>query len=592
VRFIISVVLFAVAAVMVAAGILIHSVFLPPNTLTQKLALRDPAPYVLIDATSINKISNRQLISVVGGSSGTTYVTAAPNATPSLVPSQTTSANAVIAWGRKSDVLGFLQGMSYDEVSVAPKTGALSVKRVSGTDVTSPDPFGSDMWIEQAEGTGLVEKDIAMSQSGMLLIATDGTLPAPKAITITWKMNIDESVPRNLVYGGLLVALIGGGIFLVGWWTERRQRRHRQGRMPRPPRAPRWKPRRGANVGPKRGRQGRHALGFVAALALLPVALSGCSLVPSFTPDPIPTTRAAAKNVAVSSDQFAQIIGEIRKSIAAADKSFSSTEAETRLGGAELRFRSAQYAVHKASKDLATPFAIPNGKLRLLLPQRTNGWPRSVFAIIDDAKNAKAPSVAIVMTQQSARENYKLVSAVALEPGAQIPAVAAASQGAAVIYGPNELIAHTPQDAGTRYGDVLLNGAASQYAKNFQNDSLQVQIGADAKKKRAKSLGSTARFSWTESVADDIPISFVTTDAGAIVAMTIQESELVKPAKSGSAITASGTVKAMLGTATSMKGIRADYQYQVLLYVPALGSTEKMRLLGYSYALTGAKKLD
>lgn len=577
---------------MVGAGVLIHSVFLPPNTLTQKLAIKHPAPYILIDASAINKISNRQHISVVGGAEGTTYKTAQPEATPSLVPTVASSSNVVIAWGRKADVLGFIQGMPYDEVSVTGETGELTVKRVDGPDSTSPDPFGSDMWIDQVEGTGLVEKDIAMSQSGMLLIATDGTLPAPSDVTITWQMNIDETVPRNLVYGGLLVAFIGAILFFLGWWTERRQRRHRQGRMPRPPRAPRWRPRRGSNLAPKRGRRGRHALGFVAVSTLVPALLSGCSLVPSFTPEPVPTTRAAAKNVAVAPDQFDQILQSIRDSIATADESKSSADLAGRLSGAALRFRTAQYAVQKSSKDTVTPFAIPAGTVRLLLPQRTNEWPRSVLAIIDDSSNEKAPSVAITMVQPSARENYKLVSAVALEPGVQIPSVAAASQGTAVIYGPNELIAHTPQEAGERYGDLLLNGTASAYAKDFESDSLQDQIGAEAKKKRAKTLGSTAKFQWTESVVPDQPISFVTTDAGAIVAMTIMESELVKPAKSGSAITASGAVKELLGTSTSMKGIRADYQYQLLLYVPALGSSDKVRLLGYSYALTDAKKLD
>ncbi len=577
---------------MVGAGVLIHSVFLPPNTLTQKLDMKDPAPYVLVEAAALNKISTRQRISVVGGAEGTTYTTSGPVATPTLVPEPSTSTDAVIAWGRKSDVEGFLQGMPYDMVSVDSETGELTVTRVDGIDTNSPNPFGSDMWIQQATGSGLVEEDVQMSQGGMLLIATDGTLPAPKQITITWQMNIDETVPRNLVYGGLGIGLAGAILFLLGWWSERRQRRHRQGRMPRPPRAPRWRPRRGSQSSPRRTRRGRHALGFVAMSTLVPTLLSGCSLVPSFTPGPVPTARAAARSVAVSPEQFDQIFASIQETLASADENHSADDVATRLAGAALRFRSAQYRLLDAGKNLATLFSIPNGTVRLLLPQRTNEWPRSVFAIIDNPDDKEAPSVAIMMTQPSARENYKLVYSVALEPGVQIPSVAAAGQGAAVLYGETELLAVTPQQAGERYGDLLLNGDASPYVKDFAADSLQKQIGAEAKAKRAKALGSTAKFSWTETVVPDPPLVFVTTDAGAIVAVTIEESELVKPAKSGSAITATGAVKALLGTSTSMKGIKASYQYQLLLYVPALGSLEKIRLLGYSYALTDAKKLD
>jgi hypothetical protein len=59
----------------------------------------------------------------------------------------------------------------------------------------------------------------------------------------------------------------------------------------------------------------------------------------------------------------------------------------------------------------------------------------------------------------------------------------------------------------------------------------------------------------------------------------------------GAAITATGAVAALADVSTSMTGIEASYQYQLLFYVPSLGSTEKIRLLGYSYALTSARKL-
>jgi hypothetical protein len=59
----------------------------------------------------------------------------------------------------------------------------------------------------------------------------------------------------------------------------------------------------------------------------------------------------------------------------------------------------------------------------------------------------------------------------------------------------------------------------------------------------------------------------------------------------GAAITTTGAVKVLSTITSSMTGIEADYQYQLLFYVPSLGSTEKIRLLGYSYALTSALKL-
>jgi hypothetical protein len=195
------------------------------------------------------------------------------------------------------------------------------------------------------------------------------------------------------------------------------------------------------------------------------------------------------------------------------------------------------------------------------------------------------------MTQASARENYKVNYTVALEPGAKIPSVSSPEAGAAVLYGETELLSVTPAQAVERYGDLLINGDKSEFASQFDADSLQTQIGAASKSKRAKDLGKTAKFSWKDSITEDLPLVFATAEAGALVAVTLQENEIVKPAIAGAAITATGAVKILAGVTSSMKGIEANYQYQLLFYVPALGSSEKIRLLGYSYALTSARKL-
>jgi hypothetical protein len=142
-----------------------------------------------------------------------------------------------------------------------------------------------------------------------------------------------------------------------------------------------------------------------------------------------------------------------------------------------------------------------------------------------------------------------------------------------------------------RYGDLLIKGDKSEFVGEFDGDSLQTQIGAASKSKRAKKLGKTAKFTWKDSITDDVPLVFATAEGGALVAVTLQENEIVRPAIAGAAITATGAVKVLAEVTSSMTGIEANYQYQLLFYVPALGSSEKIRLLGYSYALTSARKL-
>ena len=585
-RFIVSVILFGVAAVMVGAGLLIHTVFSAPATTMHSVTIPNPAPITVIDSTSLNEISSTQTISVVGGAEGTIYVEG-PDAT--LTAKAASSERIVMAWGRQGDVLAYIGNVPYQSIEATGIEGELTVKNFTGPETATPDPMGSDLWVEQFEGQKTLSQDVTTPRGNLILIATDGALPAPKEITITWKMDVDRSVPTTLLYGGLGVGLIGGIFYYLGWLADRRKHRHRQGRMPKAPRPPKWRPGRQALAPRRRG--GRRALPFIAVGLAVPVMLAGCSVIPNFSPEPLPTVKASPRGVAVTAAQFDRILGEIVSTLATADEQRAEDIAATRLDGAALRFRLAQYKVRAQSEDLADLFAIPAGKVRLLLPQKTITWPRSVFAVIDDAKYMDAPSVAIVMTQNSPRENYKVNYTIALEPGAKIPSVSSPESGAAVLYGETELLSVTPTQAVEHYGDVLISGKKSEFANDFAGDSLQTQIGAAAKAKRVEELGETAKFAWKDSSTDDVPLVFATAESGALMMVTLEEKEIVKPAVPGASITTTGAVKVLSTITSSMTGIEADYQYQLLLYVPSLGSTEKIRLLGYSYALTSALKL-
>ena len=585
-RFIVSVILFGVAAVMVGAGILIHTVFSSPASYTQSVTIANPAPITVIDSTSLNEISSTQTISVIGGVEGTIYVEG-PDAT--TIAESATSDRIVMAWGRQGDVLAYIGNVPYQSVKANGIEGELTVKNFAGPETATPDPMGSDLWVEQFEGKKTLSQDVTTPKGNLILIATDGALPAPKAITITWKMDVDRSVPTTLFYGGLGIALVGGIFYYLGWLANRRKHRHRQGRMPKAPRPPKWRPSRQQREPRRRG--GRRALPFIAWALTVPVMLAGCSVFPSIFPEPLPVVKASPRGVAVTAAQFDRILGEVVATLAKADEQRAEDIAATRLDGAALRFRLAQYKVRAQSEDLADLFAIPAGKVRLLLPQKTITWPRSVFAVIDDAEDLDAPSVAVVMTQNSPRENYKVSYTIALEPGAKIPSVSSPEAGAAVLYGETELLSVTPAQAVEHYGDLLISGKTSEFANDFAGDSLQTQIGAASKAKRVKELGETAKFTWKDSITDDVPLVFATAESGALMMVTLEEKEIVTPAVPGAAITTTGAVKVLSTITSSLTGIEAVYQYQLLFYVPSIGSAEKIRLLGYSYALTSALKL-
>lgn len=573
-RFIYAVIFFAISLILLVSGLLIRHAFSAPDTFTQKISVSGDAPVTLIDADELSRVSGSESITVAGASQSDPQI----------------PAPVTLAWGRKSDVLAWVGNAPYQVLTVNPETREVISRTVSGTEDVIPSPAGSDLWFEEWTAEETVTANLALSDENTVLIAGSGDVPAPREISIVWTIEVDRTIPTTLLYLGGFSALGGLVAFAIAMWRERVQRRiRRQGRMPKAPRGPRWKPpRKPIGLGGGRKPRRRRLAEFTAIVVAVPLALAGCAPAQEAQPTPIPTEVTEAPPVAISQMQLERVLASINSTLAEADTASSVAIAETRLTGAALRFRTAGYRVARVDASLVTLFDIPNVSVSLLLPQQTDDWPRSVFAIVEDTENEETPSIALVLTQETPRDNYLVSYTFALEPGVVIPEVPSAEFGSAVLSPDNELLSATAEQIAEQYGDVLLLGEESAFSSVFEPDTLQEQIGVEAKAERAEVLKGQAVFSWVESMAADIPIVFASSDAGGIVALTVTEAETVKPASSGAAITTQGAVKILSGRPTSFRGITANYDYQLLFYVPSIGSAEKIRLLGYSYALVSA----
>ena len=574
-RFFYAIVVFIASVLLFVSSLVIRNFFSAPDTLTQTISVSGDAPVTVIEAKELRRISTSQ-----------TLFASTDTPTGEEPPVVT------IAWGRTPDVMAWVGSSSYQLLSVSKKTGKITETDVSGIEPSVPDPRGSDLWVEEWNGEGLANAELALRKGNSIVILSDGTQPAPASITVIWNLDVDRTIPTILLYLAAATGMVGLVMFAVALWRERRQRRHRQGRMPKSPKPPRWRPKRGNPFRRGEGRRrGRRFAGFVAGAIVIPVVLAGCSTDSSPQQTPTPVATGKLPFVAVTGPQFDRILDSIITTLDDADEKRAENMAASRMQGSALRFRSATYRVKSANKKLGTLFSIPHGTVSLLLPQQTESWPRTVFAIIDDTVNEDAPSIALVLTQDGPRSNYYVNYTFALEPGVVMPEVPSADYGTAVLPGDTTLLSSTPEQVATQYGDVLLNGDASAFASLFDTDTLQDQIGAAAKNKRAADMKGKAKFSWVETMTDDVPVVIATSDAGALVALTINEAETVKPAKGGSAISTEGAVKILSGRSNSLRGITANYQYQLLLHVPAIGSSDKIRLLGYSYALVSAQEV-
>jgi len=245
--------------------------------------------------------------------------------------------------------------------------------------------------------------------------------------------------------------------------------------------------------------------------------------------------------------------------------------------------------------DVAALPAIPTGSVDLVLPQQTDIWPRQVFAIVSNPEDETVPPLAIVLSQASAREQYRATHLITLEPQATLPEVPPASLGTAFLGADTPFLPVEPATVIQSYAEVLLLGEAG--APNFalfqaEGDSLRPQIGFEKKEERRAAIPSTAAIDFTNGVGDADIVTMSTLDAGALVVGYLTETETVTPTQSGATVNASGTVAALANVESSERGITATYGVQLLFYVPSLENPDDpVVLLGYTQGLIAASEV-
>jgi hypothetical protein len=443
-----------------------------------------------------------------------------------------------------------------------------------------------------------------------LLVVSTGAKPAPTDVSIRWP--VDNRTPWSgpLIIGGVLLLLVGLGMYLWALAHLRRARGPRRNtpKAPKMPRVPKQRGYQRPNTKAIEVKSGRRRSATRRMIAIAPlvlvgaVALSGCTADqwPQFlggggTPSPTSTVAPDAatklKPPVVTESQVNAIVSNVREVVAAADKAKDATLAATRLEGPALELRSANYAIGKADSSYATPPAIPAGTVRVALPQQSSTWPRTVFAVVQPTDKTVAP-MALMLIQSTARSNYKVDYAMSLQPKAQIPKVAAVDVGAPRLAPDSPLLLLPPDQLAAGYGDILDAGPASQYNKYFDtsNDNLVKAVGLDDKNQRKKALQPGSSMTFSNAAGSGQTIVFGTNDSGAIVAVDLDETETVVPTVAGASINPSGATKTLSAITATAKGIISVHGDQLLFYVPKLGSAQKIVLLGYADGLISAKE--
>jgi len=628
VRFVIAIVLFVAAFFAIGFGIAQRTVLAGPDSFSTSVTTGS-APITVVDGAALNALPGTQSVTVTG------------------------QGDIFLAYGRTSDVLGWIADLPYNHVTFEASATELRTETIGavavdpsatpaatptptptaadGTETSNPnaftgdvpDPRESDLWVQEFEGRDELIRKINAPQEISLIIMSDGMSPAPAEIDITWPLDNSAPVSGPLIIGGILALLAGLAAFLWALVHARRRRgpRRKQPRLPKAPQPKRLKraPQRkaltagsssvslpaGAPTAPEARRGRRSTMIAVSGILTAGLLLSGCSagsgvLGSGLEPTPTPSSSDVAtandlKPPAVTKQQLGKIVTKIADTINAADEAKDAKLAATRLSGPALALRVANYKITKKDPSLASVAAFPSGTVEVVLPQQNDEWARSVFAIIQPSDTTLAP-VAVMLVQDAPRENYKVHYLITLEPGFVLPPVAPAQIGSAALDADNGFGLLQPSQLAQAYGDVLIKGPDAAHVDLFEEegDTLRVDIGYDAKKKRQADFPTYGKIVFTNAANAEAPISFPTNDSGQIVAVALDDIETITPTEAGAAINSPAAVKALSGSARSTKGIVATYGVQLLFYVPrdGSGSGAKIQLLGFSQGLIAAKEVN
>jgi hypothetical protein len=599
VRFIFAVFALIVGVALIGAGIAQRTVLLPPNTVTASTKLSDAQPYVMIDSGVLKAHDGSQTLVLSGSDS------------------------VFAAYGRTDDVKAWLNGSSYDTLGYDSKSNELTSSTVaadpSGSDNVksgSANPAGSDLWLEQYTSADAMYRTLNLPAGYSVIIASDGTKPAPTQIQVSWPIGNATPWAGPLVAAGIVFLLAGLVLLVLGLLHNRRSRRPRR-KPPALPKGKRFSPSRTNAIesGVKRGRRSIGAPMLAAPIAILAViGLAGCTSdyadwwpqaatsqteapTGSGAPTPIPTASGVpaqdkAPMPAITQAQAEAIVANVSSVAAQADAASDKNALASRFTGPALDLRTATYAIRAGYPEYPAPQAVPSGPLQVVLPQSTDAWPRTALAIVQGS-DATVPPVALMLVQNSPRENYKVYYQITLEPNTSLPPVAAASVGAPSVASDTKLLTMTPDQLKTAYADILAVGDQSQYINQVDatGDTLRTQVGVDYKNAQKAALPSTASMDFGKIAAPGENLTLATNDSGALVAVNLRESQTVKPTEDGATVSPQGAVLALSGVSTTSKGTEADYDYQLLFYIPPYGDAGKAKLLGFTQGLISAKEL-
>ena len=577
-RFLIAAALFVASLVSLLLGIGDRTLWAPPADHRISINVETKSPFIIVPAEVLSSFPGQPTVSVT--SLGRTFA----------------------ALGRESDIRAWVGNAQYLELA-ADKTGAglpIIKKGAEHIGISGTSPQNSDLWIVQQAGAGSASVSAVTRSDTGALIASDGKAPAPTQLLFVWPIAHDLTFSNTMIDIGIALMVAAVVMFIIASRHARIKRGPRR-RTPKAPKVKKVRVRRNKSlVKPKGRRSARNPIVQRAAAGLLAAAVSaslaGCSLqlpgVAGGAASASPKVSSTANNqtpAAVTHAQLERILVDVAAVAAQADETKNRALLSSRFAGPAFKLRAINYILRKKSSAIEPLPSIAAAPITFSLPASTDTWPRVIMAVTDEPGQANLPQM-IVLQQASPRDNYKVWYVSRLLPGVKIPAVATEDMGAIPVDPKSVFLKLAPNQLAQAFGDVINRGRTSLSAGLFNlSNPFYEQVSSDQKAQAAALVN--AKITYKHTLGEPNTMALATADAGALVAVFMNDTYTIKPSRPGSAVAVDGAEKVLLGTGGSTTGVQSVYGDMLFFYVPPVTSKSTIELLGATQGLLAIKKL-
>jgi len=508
--------------------------------------------------------------------------------------------NYTIATGRPDDVNAWVGKTAHTTLSgVSADQKSLEVTSADG-EATAPSPAGSDLWVSTEDASGEFEYTWNPPADGewSLLVAADGTKPAPSAISMTFpnKETTPWAVP--LIVLGIIIILAGAALPFVAKALSSR-RKDGEGDGPQGGEATTTLPVQSPAVDEGRRRTGGAegpALRVTAvAAALAAVMVGGSAVAAQATTSPEATSTASASSSAdgdgatpvMLESQLQRILEQVASTVDAADAAKDAAKLAPRVDKMELQIRTQNYKIRSTVSAYEPRMPVRATKLQSSVISTKKDWPRTVYALTQGEGNV-VPQV-LTLVQLSPRENYKLWGTAPLQPGTNFPSFPVPRKGTEPVAASDSTgLAYSGNQALEILSEMLTNPESPNRSKLADGQSSPYIAGALAYQADTVKNGTSANFKFTHTPVTNQTVVLKTADGGALVVGRLDFAFEGTPKAAGDKLLLEDDSAVFAGGKETTTGMVLNFAESVAVYIPPAGSSDPMKLVAATRGLVGA----